>query len=144
MKSVLLAFMLTSGVALAQTAPCGLTSVADGRELIYPPIAKAAHVTGQVILLVSFQLDGNVWKALVVSGPQMLRPAALEYVETWKANEYGGPRTCPIIISFQFIADRPAGVERQDIQHVAIYAQPVCLCDPPAEIHVKRRWYWPF
>ena len=144
MKSVLLACMLTSGAALAQTAPCGLTSVVDGRELFYPPLARAANVTGEVIMLVSFELDGNVWKALVVSGPQMLRPAALEYVGAWKANDYSGPRTCPIVISFQLDINQPKGKTRQDLQHVTVYDKTVCLCDPPAEIHVKRRWYWPF
>jgi Gram-negative bacterial TonB protein C-terminal len=144
MKSLLLAFLLTSVAAAAQAAPCGLTSVTDGKDLVYPPIAKAAHVTGEVVLLVSFQSDGGVWKALVIRGPQMLAPTALEYVGAWKGNEYGEPRTCSVVISFRLDADQPDSLKRLDPQHVVIYGHdPPCLCDPGADVH-RRHWYWPF
>ena len=109
MKSFLFVCIFTSGAALAQTARCGLTSVEASKDLIYPPIARAAHVSGTVILLAEFELDGHVGKMSVVSGPEMLKMPAQEYVSGWKANEYGGSRTCPIVISFQLNTDKPSG-----------------------------------
>jgi hypothetical protein len=44
----------------------------------YPPIARAAHVSGDVVVAITFQIDGSVATATVVSGPMMLRQVALE------------------------------------------------------------------
>ena len=94
-------------------------------EPVYPPIAKAAHVEGNVIMLVSFKTtNGEVEKIDVISGPEMLRAAARTYVESWRANEYTGPRTCPIVILFvlnpQNRSVKPT--VRNDLQHVTVSA----------------------
>jgi hypothetical protein len=44
----------------------------------YPPIARAAHVSGEVVVALAFQIDGSVASATVVRGPMMLRQVALE------------------------------------------------------------------
>src|ERR1035438_118469 len=50
---------------------------------IYPPIAKAAHVQGTVLLHVDVDERGNVTKAEVIGGPPMLRGAATDAVKHW-------------------------------------------------------------
>jgi hypothetical protein len=45
---------------------------------IYPPAARAAHVTGDVDLMLAIRQDGSIESAVVVGGPPMLRPAALD------------------------------------------------------------------
>lgn len=47
---------------------------------IYPPIAKAAHVEGTVIVQAIISPTGHIESAHAVSGPLMLQPAALDAV----------------------------------------------------------------
>jgi TonB family protein len=50
----------------------------------YPAVAKAAHVSGTVVLLVSVSSTGRVAQAEVLSGPPMLRAAVQKSVEQWE------------------------------------------------------------
>jgi hypothetical protein len=119
--------------AHAQSASCGLTSVKELRPLLYPPIAKAAHVTATVVLLATFDLTGNVTSVKPVSGPLMLQGAAIEYVKHWQANSSTGPRECPVAVTFRMVGveaecgskdDRSNisldSFQRLDLQHVVI------------------------
>jgi hypothetical protein len=115
----------------AQQEVCGLTSMTEGAFPLYPAIAKAAHVEGNVIMLVSFKLDGAVDHIDVISGPKMLQnllpDIAVKYVQSWKANAYGGPRTCPVVITFTLLgidkfANIPGRCKRIDLQHVEVCA----------------------
>jgi TonB family protein len=45
---------------------------------IYPPLARQARITGDVTIQIHIRKDGNVESAEVVSGPPMLKQAALE------------------------------------------------------------------
>jgi hypothetical protein len=114
--------------ALAQPNTCGgLTSVTEAAQLIYPPIAKAARVEGIVVMLAEFKLSGEVDKVDIVSGPLMLQTAATGYVNSWRANAYTGPRTCPVVVRFRLRAPgAPAldSVVRDDLQHVTVTATP--------------------
>jgi hypothetical protein len=101
------AFLYTVPSARAQSAPCGLTSMAETKTLAYPPIMKVAHVQGVVVLLATFDRDGNVTQIKPIYGPGMfkgafvmLRDAATEFVRGWHANPYTGPRECPVAINF--------------------------------------------
>ncbi len=71
---------LSSGVAAGQllnkTAP------------VYPAIAKAAHVSGTVLLHAVISKTGNIESLQVVSGPEMLRSAATQAVQQWKYKPY--------------------------------------------------------
>jgi len=55
---------------------------------VYPPIAKAARVSGTVILQVTIGTEGEVENLHVVSGPAMLQQAALDAVKTWRYRPY--------------------------------------------------------
>ena len=109
--------------AFGQPNTCGgLTSVTDGAKPVYPPIARAAHVQGMVILLVSFKTTGEADTVQIVSGPPMLQKAATDYVKSWRANTYTGPRTCPIVITFNLDLGNgaPQSEVRTDPQHVNV------------------------
>ena len=54
----------------------------------YPPIAKAARVSGTVVLQVTITKTGNVQDLHVVSGPPMLRQSAIDAVRTWRYKPY--------------------------------------------------------
>ena len=57
-------------------------------EPIYPPIAKTAHVSGTVVLQATISKTGSIDGLHVVSGPDMLRQAALDAVRNWRYKPY--------------------------------------------------------
>jgi len=65
-----------SGLAISQPKP------------VYPPIARAAHVSGAVVLHAQISKTGTIDKLEVVSGPEMLRTAATEAVRSWRYKPY--------------------------------------------------------
>jgi protein TonB len=67
---------VVAGMALSQPKP------------VYPPIAKAAHVSGAVVLHALISKAGTIQNLQVVSGPEMLRAAALDAVRNWRYKPY--------------------------------------------------------
>jgi len=67
---------VVSGLILSKTQP------------VYPPIAKAAHVSGTVVLHALISKTGTIENLTVVSGPEMLRAAALDAVRSWRYKPY--------------------------------------------------------
>jgi TonB family protein len=51
---------------------------------IYPPIAAAAHIEGDVVISVVIDAKGQVASEKVLSGPAMLQQAALDAVKRWQ------------------------------------------------------------
>lgn len=126
MKLALLLVVLST-TAFAQPNTCvGLRSVKDGMKPIYPPIAKAAQVGGDVVLLVSFKTTGETDEVKVVSGPVMLQRAAVDYAKAWRANKDSDPRTCRVQITYiapPVTAKCKRGhtsAKRTDPQHVTV------------------------
>ncbi len=67
---------VVAGLILSKTTP------------VYPPIAKAAHVSGTVVLHALISKTGTIDNLTVVSGPEMLRAAALDAVRQWRYKPY--------------------------------------------------------
>lgn len=55
---------------------------------VYPSIARAAHVAGTVVIQATISKAGVVESPHVVSGPVMLRQAALDAVRNWRYRPY--------------------------------------------------------
>jgi TonB family protein len=55
---------------------------------VYPPIAKAAHVQGTVVLQAVIGKDGQIRELHVISGPAMLQQAAMDAVKAWVYRPY--------------------------------------------------------
>jgi len=51
---------------------------------LYPPIAKAAHVQGTVVLHAIIAKDGTVQQLQLMSGPPLLVSAAMDAVRQWR------------------------------------------------------------
>ncbi len=64
------------GLLMQKTAP------------VYPPIAKTARVQGTVVIQATISKTGSIESPRVVSGPVMLRQAALDAVKTWRFRPY--------------------------------------------------------
>jgi TonB family protein len=54
----------------------------------YPAVAKAAHVQGKVVLQAVIDTDGHIADLHVMSGPDLLQPAAVEAVRQWVYRPY--------------------------------------------------------
>jgi protein TonB len=79
---------------------------------VYPPVAKAAHIQGAVILHAIITKTGDVEDLQAVSGPPMLQGAAMDAVRRWKYKPYllnGEPTMVDttITVNFTFGSDTP-------------------------------------
>ena len=82
-----------------------LASATKHVDATTPPAAKAAHVTGSVIVEMTVDEEGNVISATVTSGHPMLREAALTAARQWKftpAKINGVPTKVVSSLSFNF------------------------------------------
>jgi TonB family protein len=71
----------------------------------YPDIAKMTNVEGTVVLDAVIDTAGNVVNARVISGPALLRKAALDSVKQWKYEPSkldGQPTSVEMVVSIQF------------------------------------------
>jgi len=57
-------------------------------EPVYPPLAKAARVQGEVLLKAIIDVNGNIQNLQLISGHPMLVPAAISAVQQWKYKPY--------------------------------------------------------
>lgn len=77
---------------------------------IYPDAARAAGVWGTVVLHAVIDTEGRVDSLHIVSGPEVLRDAALKAVWYWKYRPYqrnGHPRAVVTTVSVRFSPDDP-------------------------------------
>jgi TonB family protein len=58
--------------------------VVDPVEPVYPRLAQQSRVEGSVVLHARINKDGIVQALTVISGPDILTPAALEAVKQWR------------------------------------------------------------
>jgi len=54
----------------------------------YPPIAKAARVSGTVILQATISKSGTIENLHVISGPAMLQQSTMDAVKQWRYKPY--------------------------------------------------------
>jgi protein TonB len=76
-----------------------------GANPVYPPIAKAAHVSGSVVLHAIISKQGTIQDLNVVSGPEMLRSSAVDAVRGWRYKPYilnGEPTEVETTITVNF------------------------------------------
>ena len=75
-KKVNISAGVAVGLLMQKTAP------------VYPPIAKAARVSGTVVVQATISTSGQIQNPRAVSGPTMLRQAAVDAVRTWRYRPY--------------------------------------------------------
>ncbi|MBW8869291.1 MAG: energy transducer TonB [Acidobacteriales bacterium] len=75
----------------------------------YPVIARQIGLQGTVIVKAIISREGNIEKAVPVSGPPLLAPAAIQAVEQWKYRPYylnGEPIEVETQITVNFVLAR--------------------------------------
>lgn len=144
-----LGVLLFAGLHCRAEVPCGIGAVTEVVAPVYPPLARAAHVSGIVVLLANFDTQGRAIDVHAVSGPVMLRIPAETFVKGWAANPYTGLRSCPMVVEY-VLDEAVCGAEengipvtpylRSDSQHVLVKGCLVVLSDPSAVPGRKRRF----
>lgn len=138
-------FTVTGGsaqVELASGAPQQRVFLSKLSPPIYPPLARVARVAGDVDLTLSIRQNGSIESARVVSGHPLLKQAALDSAmksdfECHDCNE--AVATYSLVYTFGLTtAESDTGVI-QSQNHITILAEPVCICDPRAELNFKVR-----
>jgi protein TonB len=74
---------------------------------VYPAMAKSQHVSGNVQIDALIDADGNVGAMKVLSGPTLLRDAAVQSLKQWKyqpAELDGKPTSMHLTVTLQFRA----------------------------------------
>jgi len=80
-------------ITVVKPKPVGPVRISSGVEAgnlivktdpVYPAIARAAHVSGTVVLRAMISKTGMIENLTVQSGPVMLRQAALDGVRNWR------------------------------------------------------------
>ena len=75
-KKVNISGGVAAGMLLQKTVP------------LYPPIAKAARVSGTVVLQATISKTGTIENLHVISGPAMLQQSAMDAVRQWRYRPY--------------------------------------------------------
>jgi protein TonB len=75
-KKVSISAGVAVGLLVQKTAP------------VYPQIAKTARVSGTVVLQATISKNGSIQNLRAVSGPEMLRQAAVDAVRSWRYRPY--------------------------------------------------------
>jgi len=75
-KKVNISAGVATGMLLAKITP------------VYPPIAKAARVSGTVVLQATISKGGTIENLHVISGPAMLQQSAMDAVRQWRYKPY--------------------------------------------------------
>jgi hypothetical protein len=129
---------------------CDITGHGDSDKVVYPPIARAAHVSGTVLLRITYTPQGQPQDVTSISGPPMLARFVGNQFKAWhlKTNATGED-LCQSLAIVQFrLSDNPSAQAQQEqlvsgsIMRLSIDAQvPPCLCDPAPTLGKKRRFF---
>jgi TonB family protein len=125
---------------------------------IYPPLARQAHISGDVILMLTVRQDGSIESAEVVSGHPILKQAALNSIqqssfECRNCSELLTP--VRLVYTFQLSPTASSGTTApasdggnsqqvyplitQSQNHITVIDRPVEIYDPPVTLGLKVR-----
>jgi TonB family protein len=111
---------------------------------VYPPIAMAARVSGDVDLKITLKPDGTPGTIQVESGPQMLKQAAVDSAARSRFELAPGDQAEPsyqLVYRFALVKALACGQQRDtsyphihfESNTVTISEQPMTICDPVGE-----------
>jgi hypothetical protein len=148
MRLILLMLALSTA-AVGQTRWCNVTDF--GKTLVYPPIARAAHVSGLVSLRVYYERSGKVTTIETIGGPVMLVNSATEQIKQAAiGTDAPGIEPCESLFILDYQLDDgklppivPSPIVPGMFRGV-IRAYVIVLSDPAATITRRRRWFNPF
>ncbi len=91
-------------------------------EPVYPPLAKAARISGSVVVEVTIDEEGNTISARAISGHPLLKDSAVAAASGWRFSQtklQGVPVRVIGTITFNFSLDGPGEIEKLNEQLAA-------------------------
>jgi TonB family protein len=121
-------------------------AVMNAEAAVYPPMALAARVYGDVVLNVTLTSDGHVGAVTVQSGPPMLRQAAIDSAKRSQYQSNPQNRAGVYQLVYRFVLEQTTKCEHDPsyprVKHednvVTITEQNVPICDPAAVVERVR------
>ena len=128
--------LVLPGYAYAETRWCsvGVRDMPKG-GIVYPPIARAAHLTGTVIERVTFTPGGDVLEVDTVLGPKLIAEPVGNQLRTWRltTNAQGAEACQALVIADFAFDDQPlaaAVVKGSSLYRVSVRIVSIVLDDP--------------
>ena len=137
----------------AEARWCDVTGHRDSDKILYPPIARAASISGTVLLRITYTPQGDVKDVINISGPRLLAIPVATQLTTWRfKTNASGDELCQslAIIDFRIASPdsapaRPPQSVPRSIFRVSVVTEPIILytiSDPsPKKITRRRRFF---
>lgn len=132
---LILGAVATFPIILAQQSRNILPMIAGGSVPLYPPLARAANVQGDVHI--SIGTDGaKVITAQVKDGHRLLSVAAEENVRTWQFSKHD---PTSFTVTYRYRIDPAADPNNPTVKirfpiEVEVSMAPLVLSDPPSDV----------
>jgi hypothetical protein len=140
----------------AQTRWCSVAGRGPQDTIVYPPVARAARVTGLVMGYLKFTPEGKVTEFEPIQGPAMLRESLKRQFSTWTLQtNAAGSELCQTLVVAKFeFCDH--GVPCEDgpscstesvvsfepsILRIQTRSQIVWICDPASTLTYRNPIY---
>lgn len=132
---------------------CPSNDIVSTSKLIYPAMARAAHVSGDTSIMVIFDKSGKVAAFDQWNGPAMLRQNTEDFIKTWKRKplpSYMDSCRTAVMIEYRLtpateVVESDTHVYYADPTHILVEDHPVMTVDPAAKItKVKSKRFWIF
>jgi TonB family protein len=113
----------------------------------FPPLAKVARVSGDVVLRLDIRADGQVQSVAIVSGPPMLQQAAKDSAQQSRFECRSCSRdTTQYSLTYSFrLGEGDCDTANSDPPkiawaqgHVTVTSSPMSICDPAATLRRVR------
>jgi Gram-negative bacterial TonB protein C-terminal len=126
---------------------CPLDGMAESKPLIYPAMARAAHVEGDISARVAFDGKGKVTGIDHLLGPEMLKRPTEDYLRSWQLKSvpsYMSSCHTTVLIEYRLtaateIVASDSHVFKADPTHILVEDHPVMTVDPVVEITKTKR-----
>ena len=126
--------MTFTGVSSSSGLPqsSGLPTLVDAYFQTYPPIAKAANITGDIKVQVAIDTNGDVTDAKILKGHKLLNDASIAAARKWKFDKQVNPEIRKADLTFRYTL-MPRCSDKQE--HTPIFHVPFT-----AEIRQEKPW----
>jgi hypothetical protein len=150
---ILFVMALLASACRAEARWCDVLGHGNGDKILYPPIARAASISGPVLLRITYTPQGDVKGLVNISGPKLLATPVATQLKTWRLKTNAvGDELCQSLAIIDFRIASPASSPVSPPQPVSgsifcmsVAAEPLVLytiSDPaPKKIWRRRRFF---
>jgi hypothetical protein len=146
---LLTALVFSVSSSAERTRWCSPDAAATKGTLLYPPIARAAHISGPVIVRVTYRPSGEVLQVEPASGPHILSQSVVQQLSSWRIGTSApGDDLCQSLVIAAFALgddteEHAIQIADSSSLRVAVSAEPLTISDPSGCLKMRRRIFRP-